>query len=107
MKMRKFRLVRRSSVRTFAPFCLAKQNAEGYSEVYWGSCPSCRWHSRPVASRAEAKPVMIRTSFVLAVALILVGSWRATAQDDLGRILDRDKIAAQKLQADVTHALAQ
>jgi hypothetical protein len=50
---------------------------------------------------------MIRTSVALAAALLVTGSFQVWAQDDLGRILERDKIAAQKLQADVNHALAQ
>ncbi len=50
---------------------------------------------------------MIRASLAFALVFAVAGSFQAVAQDDLGRILERDKIAAQKLQADVNHALAQ
>ena len=50
---------------------------------------------------------MSRTSLTLIVAAAILGgaSSRSFAQNDLDRILERDKIAAQKLQADVTSAL--
>lgn len=50
---------------------------------------------------------MKRMSFVFAAALVVSGSSVAWAQDDLGRILERDRIAGQKLQSDANHALTQ
>ena len=46
----------------------------------------------------------ILLAFVGAATLVVSVSSRSAAQD-LERILERDKIAAQKLQADVSHAL--
>ena len=44
---------------------------------------------------------------ILSFSVVLVLSASLAAQDDLNRILDRDRIAAQKLQGDANHALAQ
>src|SRR5262245_19355668 len=59
-------------------------------------------------SFAEGDPVMTRISlsFLVVALLALSGASRSFAQDDLTRILERDKIAAQKLQADVDSALS-
>lgn len=45
-------------------------------------------------------------SFVAVAAIVIGVASPAFAQNDLDRILERDKIAAQKLQADVTNALS-
>lgn len=49
--------------------------------------------------------IRISLSFLVVALLALSGASRSFAQDDLTRILERDKIAAQKLQADVDSAL--
>ena len=48
----------------------------------------------------------ISLSLIAVTLVVLSGAARSFAQDDLTRILERDKIAAQKLQADVDSALA-
>jgi len=50
--------------------------------------------------------IRISLSFLVVALLALSGASRSFAQDDLNRILERDKIAAQKLQADVDSALS-
>jgi hypothetical protein len=50
---------------------------------------------------------MSRTSLLLAAMLVLAGASSSAAQDDLSRIVERDKIVAQKLHSDVNHALTQ
>lgn len=44
---------------------------------------------------------------ILSLSVVLALTASLPAQDDLGRILERDKIAAQKLQGDANYALAQ
>ena len=50
--------------------------------------------------------IRISLSFLVVALLALSGASRSFAQDDLTRILERDKIVAQKLQADVDSALS-